>query len=269
VAAHAPQEATQSSSRKDTQVVSTVAAHVPQEASQAATESSNRIGLAAVVAVAALMLVAAVWFLGADPDGADGVDAPSPPTAPAVAPSLDAIAAGAEDRVESDAPVTDLPVTGVATDEVTSDDDVVGDVAAPGDHADATDATDATDASVADFDVREAEPVEPVAANAPVEAPADEAAVPPPVAETPDGPSVEIVARTEACRFGSNCLVVGYVAHGFDVVPGSFTCEFASGSRFEFRATSATVDHACATGSIGDSITIEIDGVRSDTVVHD
>jgi hypothetical protein len=105
-----------------------------------------------------------------------------------------------------------------------------------------------------DVELVQLEPAESVAAVAPT--------------AVPEGPWVEILARTEPCKFGSNCLVVGYVAHGFDAMPGRFTCEFASGSRFEFRATTAAVDHACATSSLGDSITIEIEGVRSETVVH-
>jgi len=90
------------------------------------------------------------------------------------------------------------------------------------------------------------------------------ATVPPVVA----GPQVEIVTRTEPCKFGASCLVAGYILHGFDSPPAEFVCEFASGNRFTFSAGQFAVDRACATGTPGDSITIEVGGIRSDTVAH-
>lgn len=85
----------------------------------------------------------------------------------------------------------------------------------------------------------------------------------------PAGPRVEIVTRTEPCKFGSNCLVAGFVLHDFATPPGEFVCEFASGNRFTFGAGQFAVERACATGARGDSITIEVAGIRSDTVTHD
>lgn len=245
---------------------------VPGSAAVASRSASirtrNRIGLASVVIVAALMVVAALWFVRGDADNAgraDSLDAVSPPTLPAVAPSLNAVSSDADESPEPELPADDV-FTGeeapsgnlVTAEEVPVQmpiDDVVGETApdqidgSPGQPG-AVPAEPEPDEVV----IVELEPVEPL----------DD-----PVADVPTGPWIEIVARTEPCRFGSNCLVAGYVAHGFDTVPGSFTCEFASGSRFEFRATTAVVDHACATGSIGDSITVEIEGVRSETVAHD
>lgn len=91
----------------------------------------------------------------------------------------------------------------------------------------------------------------------------------PSAAPASGGRGVEIVGRTEACRFGSNCLVAGFELHGFDAGSREFVCEFASGRRYTFSATTTSVDYACATGKADDSITIEVDGVRSDTITRD
>ena len=45
-------------------------------------------------------------------------------------------------------------------------------------------------------------------------------------------------------------------------------CEFEDGSRFTFRFDSGGVDDACATGSADAAITVEIEGVRSETVTR-
>lgn len=84
-----------------------------------------------------------------------------------------------------------------------------------------------------------------------------------------DGRRVDIATEIEPCRFGSACLVAGFEIAGFDAVPDRFVCEFGNGDRFEFDLPGSSVGFACATGSRGSSITIEVDGVRSETVVFD
>ena len=81
----------------------------------------------------------------------------------------------------------------------------------------------------------------------------------------PDGPVVTIIGSVGPCRFGSECLLAGFALHNFDSQPTEFVCEFADGSRFTFRFTRQEVERACATGDPTDSITIEVDGVRSAT----
>ena len=44
-----------------------------------------------------------------------------------------------------------------------------------------------------------------------------------------------------------------------------FVCEFSDGSRYTFHFNRQEVERACATGDPADSITIEVDGVRSAT----
>lgn len=90
-----------------------------------------------------------------------------------------------------------------------------------------------------------------------------------PVAEAPTDPRrVELSTRNEPCRFGSDCLVVGFSLVEFGTHSGAFVCEFASGARYEFRFEASTVATACMTGGSGDTITVEVDGVRSETAVN-
>ena len=95
--------------------------------------------------------------------------------------------------------------------------------------------------------------------------------LPSPDITTPDadlGPRVDIVTRVEPCRFGTGCLVAGFTIAGFEQRPAEFVCEFGSGSRFAFPLTATSIDFACATGEVGDRITIEVGGIRSETVEH-
>lgn len=80
--------------------------------------------------------------------------------------------------------------------------------------------------------------------------------------------SVVVEARVEPCRFGEDCLVVGFTLDGFTTSPQEYVCEFEDGSRFTFRFDSGGVDTACAGGAAGTSITVEVDGVRSATVTR-
>jgi hypothetical protein len=79
---------------------------------------------------------------------------------------------------------------------------------------------------------------------------------------------VSIVGGVGPCRFGRECLVAGFTIARFDVQPTRYVCEFADGSRYTFRFNSDGVKYACATGSPNDSITIEVDGIRSETFRH-
>ena len=94
-------------------------------------------------------------------------------------------------------------------------------------------------------------------------APPPTTAAPPTVA--PDGPVVLIGGRVAPCDFGSNCLVAGFIIQGFDHQPSVFVCEFADGSRYSFEFSRQGVARACATGNTNGSITIEVEGVRSET----
>jgi hypothetical protein len=84
----------------------------------------------------------------------------------------------------------------------------------------------------------------------------------------PDGPVVTIIGSVGPCRFGPECLLAGFALHNFDSQPTEFVCEFADGSRFTFHFNRQEVERACATGDPNDSITIEVDGVRSATFTH-
>jgi hypothetical protein len=79
----------------------------------------------------------------------------------------------------------------------------------------------------------------------------------------PDGPVVTIIGKVGPCHFGPECLLAGFALHNFDSQPSEFVCEFADGSRYTFHFTRQEVERACATGDPNDSITIEVDGVRS------
>lgn len=83
-----------------------------------------------------------------------------------------------------------------------------------------------------------------------------------------DGPRVLVDARIEPCRFADDCLIVGFRLDGFTSVPTEYVCEFEDGSRFTFSFRSDGVEDACATGSADAAITVEIDGIRSDTVTR-
>ena len=85
----------------------------------------------------------------------------------------------------------------------------------------------------------------------------------------PAGPSVVAVGRIEDCRFGSDCLVVGFLIDGFDTAPGEYVCEFADGDRIAFGFVGSGAETACSARSASPSITIEVAGVRSNTVTPD
>lgn len=77
---------------------------------------------------------------------------------------------------------------------------------------------------------------------------------------------VDVVASVAPCSFGPACLIAGFTAHGFDAVVREFVCEFGDGSRHTFRFDGIGADRACATADVDGTITIEVGGVRSETV---
>lgn len=79
---------------------------------------------------------------------------------------------------------------------------------------------------------------------------------------------VAIRGRVEGCRFGSACLIASFSAIGFPT-EGDYVCEFGDGTRFTFRYAGGGALDACSTAGASPSITIEIDGVRSETITRD
>lgn len=89
----------------------------------------------------------------------------------------------------------------------------------------------------------------------------------PPTTAPADGRVVEINSRVGSCSFGSNCLIAGFKLVGFRNAD-TFVCIFGDGSRATFRMRATEVRTACSTSRSPDSITIEVDGVRSETVTR-
>lgn len=78
-------------------------------------------------------------------------------------------------------------------------------------------------------------------------------------------PKVNITGEMKPCRFGDNCLVASFTIEGFDEPSGAFTCIYPNSSRgFSFQDDGKA--DACLTADAGDTITIEVDGVRSATI---
>lgn len=82
---------------------------------------------------------------------------------------------------------------------------------------------------------------------------------------TAPGPRVLIRGEVEPCRFGSECLVAHFRIEGFDQHPGRFTCIYPN-STSEFGFNDDDVEEACLSGDEGDTIAIEVAGVRSATI---
>lgn len=79
-----------------------------------------------------------------------------------------------------------------------------------------------------------------------------------------------IIAGSQGpCRFGSDCLIAGFGIFGFPTQPTRFTCEFNDGSRYTYRFDTELIGYACATARRGGTITIEVEGVRSETLTRD
>jgi hypothetical protein len=85
----------------------------------------------------------------------------------------------------------------------------------------------------------------------------------------PVGPRVLVEGRVEDCRFGADCLIVGFVIEEFDSPPNEYVCEFGDGSRTTFRFGGSTVETACSQSGLDPSITVEVAGIRSETLTRD
>jgi len=59
-----------------------------------------------------------------------------------------------------------------------------------------------------------------------------------------------------------------FTISGFAAQPTGYVCEFDDGSRYSFRFDSEGVSYACATNSPTGTITIEVDGHRSNTLAR-
>jgi hypothetical protein len=213
----------------------------------------GRVGSLAIAGLA-LAILAGGWFLlssrtgdaGPADGGASTTDAP---------PTLSEIASqtGAMDAADKFADATDAPVNEITTSE---------------DSASASTVPEFAPSTTAPLTVIPATPPPTTVAPTPAVTVAPTTVPAVTAAPAPTGPRVEIVTRTAPCKFGSSCLVAGFVLHGFDAPPSEFVCEFASGNRFTFNADTFSVEQACATGTPGDSITIEVGGIRSQTIQH-
>ena len=83
--------------------------------------------------------------------------------------------------------------------------------------------------------------------------------------EVATDPRVLISGELKPCRYGSECLVASFTIEGFQEHPGRFVCIYPN-SRSDFGFGDTDVDDACLTADDGDTITIEVDGVRSATI---
>lgn len=82
-------------------------------------------------------------------------------------------------------------------------------------------------------------------------------------------PAVIATGERGPCDFGSDCLIVSFELRNFDEQPSEYVCEFANSSfPFELRGRQQ-VDSGCASGDAGDTITVVVDGVRSETLSRD
>lgn len=89
--------------------------------------------------------------------------------------------------------------------------------------------------------------------------------VPATTTTAPPSPTVIIVGEMKPCRFGDRCLVASFTIEGFDEPSGRFTCIYPNSTR-DFSFQDDGKDDACLTADAGDTITIEVDGVRSATI---
>lgn len=73
---------------------------------------------------------------------------------------------------------------------------------------------------------------------------------------------VIISGEMKPCRFGANCLAASFRIEGFQTHPGRFACIYPNSQR-EFEFNDDDVVDACLTADPGDTISIEVGGVRS------
>lgn len=84
----------------------------------------------------------------------------------------------------------------------------------------------------------------------------------------PTGPQVAIVGRVGPCKFGDDCLLADFTISDFTSPQSEFVCDFGNGSRYTFRFDGHGADQACSTSAADGSITIEVGGVRSETITR-
>jgi hypothetical protein len=84
----------------------------------------------------------------------------------------------------------------------------------------------------------------------------------------PDAPRVIAVGTEGPCPFGPDCLLAGFTIENFDRQPTRYVCEFQDGSRYTYRFGTDGVSYACSTRNPRGAITIEVDGVRSNTLTR-
>ena len=84
-----------------------------------------------------------------------------------------------------------------------------------------------------------------------------------PPTTVPAGPAVRAWGEIGPCRFGDTCLAVSFAISGFpEPLPTSFLCVYPNSTRqFTFQGDGEL--DACLTGDEGDTVYIEVAGVRS------
>ena len=87
-----------------------------------------------------------------------------------------------------------------------------------------------------------------------------------PVTTVPAGPAVRAWGEIKPCRFGEACLSVSFAISGFvDPLPTTFQCIYPNSTRqFSFEGSGEL--EACLTGDEGDTVYIDVNGVRSGPV---
>lgn len=76
---------------------------------------------------------------------------------------------------------------------------------------------------------------------------------------------VLIRAEVKPCRFGDRCLVASFTIEGFEQTSGEFVCIYPN-SMSQFSFSDGGREDACVTADEGDTIAIEVGGVRSPVV---
>jgi hypothetical protein len=109
---------------------------------------------------------------------------------------------------------------------------------------------------------------QPISQTTVVQQPQPVVQTPAPVQETNTVGSVIISSSYEACQFGPSCLIAGFSISGFSPAPATYTCVFSNGARYDFGFAGSSVGSACLASERGDSVTIEVAGVRSATVAN-
>jgi len=82
------------------------------------------------------------------------------------------------------------------------------------------------------------------------------------------GPQVVATGRVGPCTFGPSCLIADFSIVAFAAPQREFVCEFGDGGRYTFRFDGSGATDACATSAVDGSITIEVGGIRSQTVTR-